>query len=76
MSEKLIPIAVGDTKEIGKKEHALTDDGEGIVMQVAVPFSKTYTLGGMLAAKAKLEAELAEFEALIAKHAELKAVKP
>lgn len=70
MPEKLIPIAVGDTKEIGKKEYELTDEG-GLVMQLAVPYRKTYNLGGLEATKAKLEAELAEVNALIAKHAEL-----
>jgi hypothetical protein len=70
MPGKLVPIAVGDTKEIGKKEYELTDEG-GLVMQVAVPYSKTYNLGGLMAMKAKLEAELAEVDSLIAKHAEL-----
>jgi hypothetical protein len=72
MPEKLIPIAVGDTKTIGEKEYELTNEG-GLRMQLAVPFSKTYNLGGLQATKAKLEAELAEVNALIAKHAELTA---
>lgn len=75
MPEKLVPIEVGDTVEVGKKEYELTDEG-GLTMQLAVPYRKTYNLGGLVAAKAKLEAELAEVEALIAKHAELVAVKP
>lgn len=67
---KLVPIEMGDTKTIGEKEYELTEEG-GLRMQLAVPFSKTYNLGGLQAARAKLQAELDEIDSLIAKHAEL-----
>jgi hypothetical protein len=61
---------MGDMKTIGEKEYELTEEG-GLKMQVAVPFAKTYNLGGLQAARAKLQAELDEIDSLIAKHAEL-----
>jgi hypothetical protein len=70
MSKKLIPIEVGDTKKIGEKEYEL-DEANNLRMQVAVPVVKTYNVGGLLAKKAQLEAELAEVDSLLAKHAEL-----
>jgi hypothetical protein len=73
--KKLIPIELGDTKKIGEKEYELTEEG-GLKMQVAVPLVKTYNMGGLLAKKAQLEAELAEIESLLAKHAELMQVQP
>lgn len=73
MPEKLIPIARGDTVKVGEKRYELTEEG-GLTMQLAVPYRKTYNLGGLQASKAKLEAELAEVNALIAKHAELVAL--
>ena len=73
MPERLIPIVLGDTVKVGEKKYELTDEG-GLTMQLAVPYRKTYNLGGLQASKAKLEAELAEVNALIAKHAELVAL--
>ena len=70
MPEKLIPIAVGDTVKVGEKNYELTEEG-GLVMQLAVPYRKTYNLGGLMAKKAALQAELVEVDSLIAKHAEL-----
>lgn len=70
MPVKLVPIELGDTVQIGEKSYELTEEG-GLTMQVAVPYRKTYNLGGLVAAKAKLTAELTEVNALIAKHAEL-----
>ncbi len=75
MPTKLIPMKAGDTKELGEKEFALTGEG-GLTMQVAVIFSKTYNLGGLMASRAKLVDQLAEVDSLIAKHAELVEAKP
>lgn len=68
--DKLIPIAVGDTKKIGAKEYELNEDG-GLVMQVAIPVRKVYNKAGLLATKADLEAKLIEVDSLLAKLAEL-----
>ena len=73
MPERLIPIVLGDTVKVGEKKYELTEEG-GLTMQLAVPYRKTYNMGGLQASKAKLEAELAEVNALIAKHAELVAL--
>ena len=70
MPDKLIPIELGTSVVVGEKTYELTDEG-GLTMQVAIPYRKTYSLGGLTAMKAKLEAELVEVDALIAKHAEL-----
>jgi hypothetical protein len=67
---RLVPIKVGDTKKIGEKEYEL-DGGGGLVMQVAVPFRKAYNKDGLLATKAKLQAQLVEVDSLLAKLAEL-----
>ena len=67
----LTEIKPGDTAEIGSKEYQLTDDGAGVVLQQVGVFRKTYQIGGLIAKKAQLEAELAAVEELIAKHAEL-----
>ncbi len=75
MPTKLIPIEMGDTVKIGEKKYELTEEG-GLTMQLAVPYRKTYNLGGLMAKKANLVAELAEVNSLIAKHAELAEAKP
>lgn len=68
----LQPIEAGETKVVGEKEYDLSETGE-LVMQVTIPVRKSYNLGGLLAKRAELQAELAEVQSLIDKHAELSA---
>jgi hypothetical protein len=61
----------GDSAKIGAKSYALTGDSAGVVLQQVGVVQKTFQLGGLLAKKAQLEAELAAVNELITKHAEL-----
>jgi len=60
----------GDDVKVGDVDYELTAEG-GLTMQQVGVIRKTFNVGGLLAKKAKLEAELAGIETLLAKHAEL-----
>lgn len=66
MSEKMVPMKLGDTKVLGEKEYDLHDDGLHLLMQVATAEGRSYSRVGLLADKKRLEAELAEVISLIA----------
>ena len=58
----------GDTATIGEKQFALTDDESGLIVQQVGVVTKTFQIGGLLAKRAQLEAELAAVNELIAEH--------
>jgi hypothetical protein len=68
--DKLIPMQVGDTKKIGEKEYELDESG-ALRMQVPVVFRQSYTRDGLEAKLIKLQAEITEVNALLAKLDEL-----